>query len=209
MGKHFVLATMLGLLTLMELSPLPARADSFADCTQSRDLDRSIRGCTDLLNAGQLNGENKAAIYNNRGTAYKQKGLYERAIADYTSAIRLDPRDTVTYINRGHAYAMKDQYDRAIADFTMAIKIDSLNADAYYDRGIAYKRNGQYDRAIADFSKAIELDPGYVDAYVNRGNAYHKKGQNEQAIINFRRALELDPSDEQIRMALKELGVKP
>ena len=34
-----------------------------------------------------------ASCYTNRGYAYDNKGDYDRAIADFTQAIRLDPND--------------------------------------------------------------------------------------------------------------------
>ena len=44
------------------------------------------------------------AAYINRGHAYINKGDYDRAIADYTEAIRLDPKYAIAYGNRGKAY---------------------------------------------------------------------------------------------------------
>jgi tetratricopeptide (TPR) repeat protein len=52
------------------------------------------------------------------------KGDYDRAIADLTEAIRLDPKYVWAYASRGEAYRMKGDYDRAIADLTEAIRLD-------------------------------------------------------------------------------------
>ena len=57
-------------------------------------------------------------------TLYGDKGDYDRAIADYDEAIRLDPRYAVAYYNRGVAYCDKGDYDRAIADYNEAIRLD-------------------------------------------------------------------------------------
>ncbi len=45
------------------------------------------------------------------------KGDYDRAIADFTEAIRLDPKLGSAFSNRGLAYEKKGGFDRAIADF--------------------------------------------------------------------------------------------
>ena len=58
------------------------------------------------------------------GRAYAKKGDYDKAIADYTEAIRLDPKNAEAYCNRGHAYEEKGDYDKAIADCTEAIRLD-------------------------------------------------------------------------------------
>jgi Flp pilus assembly protein TadD len=36
---------------------------------------------------------NGAEAYHNRGVIYEKKGLHEKAIADYRSALRLDPNN--------------------------------------------------------------------------------------------------------------------
>ena len=45
--------------------------------------------------------------YVNRGIAYLNKGGNDRAIADFTQAIKLDPKSAQAYCNRGIAYAYK------------------------------------------------------------------------------------------------------
>ena len=106
--------------------------------------------------------------------AYSDKGENDRAIADHTEAIRLDPIYANAYDNRGLAYWSKDENDRAIADYTEAIRLDPKYAIAYNNRGLAYRDKGDTDRAIANFTEAIRLDPKYASAYVNRGLVYEK-----------------------------------
>ena len=77
-----------------------------------------------------------AAEYNNRGNDYLDNGDYDRAIADYTQAIRLDPNDAWAYNNRGSAYYNKGDWDRAIADFTQAVRIDPNFANPYRHRDL-------------------------------------------------------------------------
>jgi Flp pilus assembly protein TadD len=47
---------------------------------------------------------------NNRDS---HKGYFDHAIADYTEAIRLDPKNAVAYNNRGLAYRAKGDNDHA------------------------------------------------------------------------------------------------
>ena len=68
----------------------------------------------------------------------------DRAIADYTEAIRLDPKYANAYSNRGVAYSDKGDKDRAIADFTEAIRLDPKYADAYNNRGFAYREQRRH-----------------------------------------------------------------
>ena len=93
------------------------------------------------------------------GVSAFQKGDYDRAIADYTEAIRLDPKHAKAYNNRALAYDAKGDFDKAIADLTEAIKADPNYAQAHRNRGVVYGEKGDRDKMIADFTEAIRLDP--------------------------------------------------
>lgn len=97
--------------------------------------------------------------YFNRGTAYYEKGDYDRAIADYDSAIFLDPGDADAYLNRGIAYSQKGDHDRAIADFNNAIRLNPDSAPAYAGRGLAYLDVGDTRNALEDFRTAGRMLP--------------------------------------------------
>ena len=124
---------------------------------------------------------------------YKDRGEYDRAIADYNDAIRLDPKYAFAYNGRGNAYNGKGEYDRAIADYSEAIQLDPNDRLPYNNRGNAYKDTGEFDRAIADYNDAIRLDPKYVNAYTGRGNAYQAKGDYDHAIADYNEAIKIDP----------------
>ncbi len=79
----------------------------------------------------------------NRGVVNLNQARYNRAIADFTEAIQLEPANVMAMINRGEAYRLKSDYDSAIADFTEAIRLDPQNALAFNNRGIAHRSKGR------------------------------------------------------------------
>ena len=96
-----------------------------------------------------------ADIYYQRANAYSVKGQPDRAIADYSDAIRANPSYHLAFTNRGLVYARhKQDYDRAIADFDEAIRWQPRNAYALTCRGLAYKAKGASDLASADLEAA-------------------------------------------------------
>jgi len=138
------------------------RADDLADCTRGSG-DTRLRGCSRIINSGlfePISKKNLAIACYNRGIAYGMSGQYDRAIADYDTAIKINPKDTIAYVVRGISYEGKGQFDRAIGDYDMAIKLNPIYDWAYYNRGQAYKGRGNKERAIADFRKVLELRPG-------------------------------------------------
>jgi len=171
-----------------------SRQESLNKC-RSVDPDAKIAGCTALIQAGQDTTENLSVIYNNRGTAYDDKGDYDRAIQDLNEAIQLNPHAEIAYYGRGYAYKKKGNFDRAIQDFNEAIHLNPNFERAYYDRGNAYIDKDESDRAIQDFNEAIQLNPNNANNYNNRGVAYMRKGDYARAIQDYNQAIRLNSND--------------
>jgi len=108
-------------------------------------------------------------------------GESDKAIADYSKAIELNPRYAIAYHNRGFVYRKIGEYDRAILDFTKAIEIDPKYASAYYHRGHIYHYKGEYEMAWEDIKKARSLGYRIPSEFLkNLKEAYEKqKGMSQ------------------------------
>ncbi|MEM9949652.1 MAG: tetratricopeptide repeat protein, partial [Cyanobacteria bacterium P01_D01_bin.36] len=92
------------------------------------------------------------------------------ALADYESAIGLNPVDGSVYKGRADAYAIYGDLPAAIADYTYAIELDDSFSEAYASRGRAYYEAGDAQSAYQDFSHIISKDPAAnADIYYYRG----------------------------------------
>ena len=118
-----------------------ANADDTATCNNASG-DESIAACTRVISSDKFKGNNLAITLNNRGNAYHGKGDRDRAIADYSEAIRVDPKHPTSYNYRGNSYFEKGNYDSAIADYTEAIRLNPKYATAHHNRGLGYYRKG-------------------------------------------------------------------
>ena len=106
---------------------------------------------------GELRSKFPAVSYNRRGIAYDQKGEYDKAIHDYSQAIKLVTDYEAAYFNRGLAYDHNEEHDKAIADFSEVIKLSPEDVEGHSQRGLAYYLTGEDYTALADFTRAIEL----------------------------------------------------
>ena len=79
------------------------------------------------------------------------------AIADFTEAIRLDPKSASAFNRRGLAYRRWGDLARAIDDYTQAITINPIYALAYNNRGYVYEAQGRKDDAISTSSQPCYL----------------------------------------------------
>ena len=69
-----------------------------------------------------------APLYDVRATIWSERGDADRAIADWSEAIRLDPKDVTTLVHRGEALGAK-----AAADMALAASIEKPEAPAAGD----------------------------------------------------------------------------
>ncbi len=97
------------------------------DCSQNRDPDRRIRGCTQIIERGDATPKYIAGAYEARGLAHHKKRDYDRAIADFDKAIEINPEKVGFHISKGIAYVEKRDRERAIAAFRKALEIDPSN----------------------------------------------------------------------------------
>ena len=121
---------------------IPAWADDLALC-----LDKQVEACTRLIDSGKFDQTNLANLFTARGIAHKAGGEFEHAFADYSEAIRLDPRNAIAFVDRGAAHEAKGELELALADDSEAIRLDPRNAIAFAlafnSRGAAHQAKGE------------------------------------------------------------------
>jgi tetratricopeptide (TPR) repeat protein len=136
------------------------RADTFAECFdtgskryQEGDLKGSVEAYTEAIS---LKPE-EIRSYFNRGIAYIELNMHDKAIDDYNTVIAMNPYYAEAYNNRGWAYLQKGLFDSAIRDCNKALNLDPNIATAYHSRGMAYKGKGMLEMAKRDFQKSCEM----------------------------------------------------
>jgi tetratricopeptide (TPR) repeat protein len=157
--------------------------------------DRQVSDCTKLIDEGSLENDARADAYFDRGNAYRFKGDYPKAVADYDQALELRPDDPKILLNRGIANRFAGDPAKALLDFNRLIQLNPKSAEAYFNRGSARDQSGRPMDALRDYDKAIELKPDYADAYINRGAMKDAAEDYPGAIADYDRAIALDPKN--------------
>lgn len=124
----------LALVSLLLAAPAEAAApvnDIMAGnrAAEKGDLDRAIKHFTAAIESGKLSKENLAIAYNNRGSALDDKGQTEKAIADYSKSISINPRYDAAYYNRSYAYERRGKLAEALQDMERAVQIEPDDSD--------------------------------------------------------------------------------
>ena len=183
--------------TLLHALPAVAQTPQERRLCEGEDgatVAQRIEACSAAIKAGKDKGEQLADFFHHRGIAYRLSGELDRAIADYSQAIKLNPKLSAAFNNRGVAYDRKGDYDRAIQDYEQGLALQP-SAEAHFNRGNAYLAKSQYDRAIDDFNQALKLKPGFAAAIDNRCWARAAVGILKQALTDCNQALRLLPGN--------------
>ena len=115
----------------------------------SRNYDRTIDECTKTLEMDSTFGP--AYVY--RGLAYEQKGMLDKAIADFETAGKLQERPSI-FGALGHAYALSGQREKALKLLRDAKDSTNRYFPAYH-RALIHVGLGQNDEAIRLLEQAV------------------------------------------------------
>jgi len=152
-----------------------------------------IAGCSGLIESGRGNQKGLSEAFYNRGNAYAASGDFDRAIADYDQAIRLNPNMAAAFGNRGHAYQEKKQIQNALADYDQAIRLNPGAVVALHNRCWARVVIGHLNDALSDCTESLRIRPDNAGTLSTRGFAYLKVGAPDKAIADFDAALKSNP----------------
>ena len=131
--------------------------------------------------------------YTNRGHAREAANDRDGALADYDTAIRLNPLNADALGGRGKVRYLKGDLDASLADFNAALRIQPKNSIFYSNRGNTRQAKGDVAGALTDFDQAIRLEPDYTEAYYNRGNLRQAQGDLKGAIADYDTAIAISP----------------
>lgn len=137
--------------------------------------------------ASSPDGKN-ANAYVERGGRKEAKGDFSGAIADYTTAIGLEPKSEAAHLYRAHLYSAFGRFSEAIADFDVVIREVPNAIGAYLGRGNAHAEMGHANAALADYDNAIRYATNTVDGNLIEAKAYSAKGDYSKAASRFAQA---------------------
>ena len=179
--------------------------NSYVDRAQSLLMKRGIgdfdRAMADYDAALKLDPQSPVPC-RSRGIAYFDQGEYDKAIEDFTKAIRIEKTWDLLF-ERGRACFCNGQFPEAIADLTAALDLRPDNplmlGTIRYFRARAYQGEKKHDRAIADLTDCIGMGVTDSEPYIFRAASHAELGRFDQAIGDFTEAMRIQPSPEAYR----------
>ena len=121
-------------------------------------------------------------IYLNRGIAHFYVPDHDRAIADFTEAVRLNPALAHAWNNRGLAWQRKREFAKAVADHSAEIALVSNNPNFLRHRAHAYEALDDMVMARVDYDEAARIAPRDRFARSERARFLRRQGDYAAAV---------------------------
>jgi tetratricopeptide (TPR) repeat protein len=151
-----------------------------------RDFRDTLAECVEIQKAFV----HRADAYVLRADCREAVGDSDRAFADISEALWIDPTSVRGLAARGDYWLEKNRFDLAMADFDAALKLDPKFALSHHlMRGSCLAQQGRFEKARADFDEALRLGPD--DQRACNGAAWFLATCNEARYRDGKKAVAL------------------
>lgn len=170
--------------------------------------EKQYQGALDTLTHIITATPNAAEAYYLRGQCWEKLHSLEKAIEDYSVAVKLDPtgsqanrfetsngRSTVYEARASLLYTLS-RNKQAIDDYTVAVTLDPTNMSAWLGRGSVNAAEGHLYQSVADKTQALKLAPTNPTLWMARALTFDRMHQYEKAWSDFNQAIEIMRSDQ-------------
>ena len=135
-----------------------------------------------------------------RGNVYLNRGKYDEAIADFTSALKVDPKNLWALADRGIAYVSKGELDAGEKDLTVVAAQDPDNAVMFRARGLIAESRNDCEKAIDYYTRSLSTDAGNEFALSHRAQCEVDLSKYDAALDDTAAILKTNPSSSEIRV---------
>ncbi|MGA2807768.1 MAG: tetratricopeptide repeat protein, partial [Terracidiphilus sp.] len=177
----------------------------------------------DMINAGLMRIPNDSTLYISRGLLYAQLADYDKAEADFNTAERLDPAQSLSAYAKDMAELLKspnlsdkNHPERALLEIHAQLKAHPDSALLHYLlASLLVNQESGADKGSSEEARnaaleAVKLKPDFVQARDILASIYMSSGQYDLAIEQCRLALQYSPSDKtavyHLMIALRHSG---
>jgi len=132
-------------------------------------------------------------FFRKRADYYVTAGELDKAITDYSSAMRINPRDIQSYVYQENVYMRKNEMKNALYDLDQAIRLDPHIALFYSNRACVKLHLHDFEGSLSDCNTCMALDSCIPDVYNILAIIDYQKKDTNGCIKNLTKAIELKP----------------
>ena len=180
----------------------PGNVNLYLDFANISSAHDSFQVGIDVVSDGISQLPQAAPLYLARGVLYVQLAQYDKAEADFDSAQKLDPRQSLSSAARSVLAGQQNDLDRALSTVQARLKAKPQDALLLYLQADFLSQKGvepgtkEFQLAVRSARKAVSLQPRLNGARTVLAKLELQAGNYTEAIAHSRKALELDPKDQ-------------
>ena len=144
-----------------------------------------------LLKYVKTSGISVSEVYELRGATYMYAGELQKALDDYTTAIKKDKKNADAYADRGELYYHLENYAAALADYKTASKLVPTDESYLVEIARCTLQLGKYDEARAMLTSITMLYPYNAEAWRLSAALAMLSGETTKFIDQYIRYLNL------------------
>lgn len=137
-------------------------------------------------------------VFNNRGLFLQEIEEYELAVADFTTALQLNPRFVAAHTNRGYTLLAMDDPEAAELDFAASLGLEPRQPMVLRLRAGCRLLQNQPTTAIEDLTASMALRAD-VSVHIDLGFAKLMNGSYKEAAELLGKAQEMEPGLQHVR----------
>jgi tetratricopeptide (TPR) repeat protein len=157
----------------------------------------------DMLDLGLGQLPRAAQLYSARGVLYAQLGNLSKAMEDFETANRIDPRFSFAGVAEGITQTQNHDYVHALLKFREESRLHPDNAFNQYLLAETLAQHGaalgsaEYREELRAATRAFQLDPHLALAHNLLGSLYLREGKTALAIEQSEAVLRFDPVNQE------------
>lgn len=181
----------------------PLKDDAYLRFATLSSNHRSFQVGIDMLDAGLARMPKGARLYLARGVLYAQLGNYDKAMDDFETSNRLDPRLSFAGTAEGITQSQRHDFAGSLAKFREQVRLHPGNAFNQYLLAETLAQQGpaqgspEYNEELRAARDAVRLDPKLTLARGILAGLYLQSGKTNLAIEQCEAALKADPEDQE------------
>lgn len=125
--------------------------------------------------------------YNLSGWEYFMKGMYKAALEEFSLAVQLDNKFSISLNNLAVSLAKEGRFPEARLKLEEAVHLDPHSVVLHNNLGVVCFLLGKIDQANHELSKAQSIDPDLEAVCINLGDVSYLQKNIEQAINLYRK----------------------
>ena len=127
------------------------------------------------------------------GDLYFVRGKTDEAIAEFRTALKIQPTSPYVHANLGAALVGSGAFDEAIEHLETTIRLKPQHPRAHFNLGNAFLHKGRFDEAAAQYQEQLGIQPDHPGAHCNLATALMRKGELDHAIAEFEKTIAMWP----------------